>query len=166
MTDFTQASGPRPSDRFIPWYFVAFFVVVIAVNAMFLMFALDSHSGVVRDDAYRHGLAYNDIIAADEAQKRLGWTARVDLMDGHRVAFELLDANGQPMEGADVRLRARFTAQDGADITMFMRPLGHGRYAAEPTWSRIGQYDVFVDVTWDQQVYQHRDRLTVRTLSD
>ena len=52
---------------------LAFFGVIFAVNGAFLYFALGSHSGVVAVEPYRKGLAYNQAIAAAEAQERRGW---------------------------------------------------------------------------------------------
>jgi hypothetical protein len=40
-----QPSLPRSSDRWIPWYFVAFFVALAAAMAVMAWLAIHSHTG-------------------------------------------------------------------------------------------------------------------------
>ena len=66
-------SLPRPSDRWIPWYFVAFFILLISILVPMGIIAVRTNTGLVTESAYNKGLAYNASIRAEEAQKALGW---------------------------------------------------------------------------------------------
>ena len=69
--------GPASRDRWIPWAFVAFFGVVLAVNAVMIWVAFVTWPGLETTSAYQKGLAYNRTLAASQAQEALGW--RVDV---------------------------------------------------------------------------------------
>ena len=60
--------------------FLVFFGAIFAVNGIFLVSALRTHTGVVSEQPYRKGLNYNQRIAADEQQRALGWK--------HKLAFD------------------------------------------------------------------------------
>ena len=60
-------------DRIIPWYFVMFFLVVAAVNAVMVTLAVRTLPGTVTDHPYEKGLAYNQVVAASDKQEALGW---------------------------------------------------------------------------------------------
>ncbi len=49
-------------DRLIPWYFVMAFLVVFAVNGVFIYLATSTHPDVVTENAYEKGLAYDRIV--------------------------------------------------------------------------------------------------------
>lgn len=78
---------------------LAFFGVVLGVNALMLWQAIATHSGVVALEPYRKGLAYNARIAAGERQAALGWSVDVTLGKDGLVALALADASGKAVEG-------------------------------------------------------------------
>jgi nitrogen fixation protein FixH len=71
-----RANNPSPSttrhdtrrDRIIPWYFVMAFMVVFAVNGVFVYTAIHTNHGVVTENAYEKGLKFDHIVA--EVRKR------------------------------------------------------------------------------------------------
>ena len=69
----TAAALPRPSDRFIPLYIVAFFAVFMTVLLTMVYISLRSYPGIVTENSYEKGLAMNKYIAASAAQQALGW---------------------------------------------------------------------------------------------
>src|SRR5262249_34112510 len=71
--------------------FLAFFGTVFAVNGTLIYEAVSTHTGLVANEPYRKGLAYNARIGADERQARLGWTETLEVgRDGH-VTFALAE---------------------------------------------------------------------------
>lgn len=80
--------------------FLAFFGVVFAVNGVFLYEAISTYTGVVSKQPYRKGLAYNERIAADEQQKKLGWAVetRFERATG-RLLATIQDRRGSPVTG-------------------------------------------------------------------
>lgn len=66
-----SASTPRKSDKWIPWYFVLVFLVVVCVNGFFVYTAVTTHTGLVTKSPYEKGLSYNKKIAEARRQENL-----------------------------------------------------------------------------------------------
>lgn len=60
---------PPLRDRLIPWYFVMAFLVVFAVNGLFIYLATSTNRGVVTENAYEKGLAFDRIVEASRKRK-------------------------------------------------------------------------------------------------
>lgn len=154
--------GPRPSDKYIPWYFVAFFVVLAILDGIFVYLATTSHTGVVEENHYEKGLAYNERVAAIEAQEALGWVSEISFGDKGDLLFEIVDRDQLPLEGASVEAQFVRPTQDGSD---FLRALGEiqpGLYAVDAGEVSAGQWEIRVFVEWKQQQYQTSKRVVVR----
>lgn len=87
---------------------VAFFAVVISLDMLFVVWAVDSFPGEVSGRAYEDGIAYDKTLAARRAQARLGWTARVTQgASPGQVAAEFRGPDGETLDGLTVK--ATFT---------------------------------------------------------
>lgn len=150
----------RKSDRFIPWYFVAFFVVLAAMDGVFVYLATSSHTGVVTDQAYERGLAYNETIAAAEKSADLNWQADIKLVSTDLV-LRLADADGAPIDGADVNAMIMRPTQEGYDIELKLSQTASGTYTVPVIFPLDGQWDVRVFVEWKLQQFQQGKRLIV-----
>lgn len=127
---------------------LGFFTVVVGLDSLFVVWAVQTFPGEVSSRAYEDGLAYNQAIAARKAQASLGWTAKV--AQGARpgeVSVALSDAAGKPIEGLAVA--ARFTrpaTEEGALTTTLRASTTPGTYAgagsAEP-----GAWDLHLTAT-------------------
>jgi len=148
-------------DRLIPWYFVMFFVVVFAVNGVFIYLATSTQSGLVTEQAYEKGLAYNQTISKAATNQALGWHAEMSLTDTG-LALRLTDGQGSPIIGAKVQARFIRPASSGHDMSHTMAELESGRYIANITLPLKGQWDVTIAATWNQQHYQETQRLMAR----
>lgn len=88
-------------DRWIPLAFTGFFIALAALEGNFIVIAYRSFSGVVTDEPYATGLGYNEIIAAREAEQRLGWTVDSRFSSqgslGGTLHVSLRDAAGAPL---------------------------------------------------------------------
>lgn len=73
---------------------LCFFGVVFAVNGIFLYQAIGSYTGLVANEPYRKGLAYNERIAAASAQAARGWSHNVVLDQTGRVELRVVDPDG------------------------------------------------------------------------
>lgn len=88
---------PRRS-AWIPWVFVGGLLLVVAVNAVLVVTAIGSFTGLTTGKSYDKGRAYNHVLAEAARQDALGWSAAVTLSDGVlRVAVR--DRAGAPVEG-------------------------------------------------------------------
>ncbi len=146
------------SDRWIPWTFVAFFGIVVAVNAILIALALSSFSGLETEDAYRKGLAYNRVLEEADTQAALGWriayAVENDAGRGHRLIVDVRDRDGRAIEGAEVRAAFVRPTHEGADAERRLTPMGGGRYRADIDLMLAGQWDLFLRV--DRNGLKHR----------
>jgi nitrogen fixation protein FixH len=81
---------------------IAFFGVIMAVNAVFVYFALDSWPGLSSDQAYEDGLAYNATLEAAKTQKKLGWTSVVDVSGEGVLGVRIRDKMGIAIGGLNI----------------------------------------------------------------
>ena len=152
---------PPLRDRIIPWYFVMAFMVVFAVNGVFVYMATSTHSGVVSEHAYEQGLEYDSLRATAAQQTALGWQADLQLQLG-KIVLQLIDADGKPLEDAAAQVLARWPVKQGQDVTLILTPQGGGAYTASRPLPRKGQWDVTVNIEWKQHAHQFRKRLYYR----
>ena len=53
----------------IPWYFVIAFLIVFAVNGVFVYVAVGTNHGVVTENPYQKGLEFDRIVSEVRKQK-------------------------------------------------------------------------------------------------
>lgn len=120
---------------------ISFFVLVTAVDGVMIYDAVSTFGGDTRD-AYRTGLAYNQRIAEQTSQDRLGWT-EASTFDSATSQFRLTltDREGHGVDGLQVTASVGRPATDVFDREIVLRSVGNGTYAAtmanlsEGTWS-------------------------------
>jgi nitrogen fixation protein FixH len=163
-------SGPqRPRGWWYPYIFVGAFAVVLAVNAALYYFASSTFTGLFTDKAYEKGLAYNDALAAEEAQRRLGWTVEAEVTPGPAeagrrpadLAVRFADRDGRPVGGLTVSALLRRPTQAGHDLRVELRSLGPGRYGAPVVLPLPGQWDLQVVATGGPADYRLNRRITL-----
>ncbi len=152
---------PRKSDKWIPWYFVAFFVLLAIIDGIFVTIATKTHSGSVTEQAYQKGLQYNNTITAAQRQEKLGWQGAI-LFAGDRLQFSLKDHESQPLTGAEVTAYISRPTQSGYDFTINLEETVPGSYSAVADFPLKGQWDVRMAAQWQQQHYQQHRRIVVR----
>ncbi|MEM7024577.1 MAG: FixH family protein, partial [Pseudomonadota bacterium] len=129
--------------RWIPWLFVGFFLVVLAVNGSMMVVAFSTWPGLETQNAYQRGLAYNDTLATARQQAELGW--KVDFafrQDGPRRAtlmLDLEDRHGSLIQDASVRVQLVRPTHEGDDRSLDL-PHHTG-----------GHYEVAVELPFDGQ---------------
>ena len=150
----------------IPVLFIAAFLVVSAVNGALIFFAEDTFSGLETDNAYERGLGYNQALAGEAAQERLGWHAQAAIYgDGeerHTLRVELLDRDGRPIAGLRLRAYLVRPSNAGLDLSLTLQPAGDGAYAADFVLPAPGQWDLRLVARRDELAWQHSERLFVK----
>ena len=63
------------TGRGVLLWLIAFFGIIFATNAYFIMIAVKTFSGEDEQKPYLQGVEYNDTLARRAAQRRLGWRA-------------------------------------------------------------------------------------------
>lgn len=142
-------------DKWIPWYFVLFFVVVAAVNAVMVTLALRSYSGTVTDHPYEKGLAYNKVVAAANEQDALGWKAGILYKQG-KLHYVLQDKNGIVLKPDMVEASISRPTQRGLDFAL---PLAGE--ATQVDFPEKGVWEVRVDALYQGKHHQHMQRIVV-----
>jgi nitrogen fixation protein FixH len=92
--------------------------------------ALSTHTGLVANEPYRKGLAYNERIAADERQAHLGWSDAVELGRDGAVTLALSWPDGRPVSGLQVAGVLGRPATNRQDIPLTLAETAPGRYQA------------------------------------
>jgi len=153
----TQNSGPRPSDKWIPWYIVLFFVFITCVLSVFTWVAVTTHTGTVTDDAYQKGLAYNDTIHKADAQAAFGYVPAL-ARAGDDIRFTLADAAGQAVDlsQASIWLFRPVNARD--DLRADMR-IEAGAAVFSAAGLAAGLWEVRVRAETPKGPYQYSKRM-------
>jgi len=157
-----QALRSKPIDKWIPWFFVMFFAVIFAVNAVFVTVAIKTQPGTVVDHAYERGLHYNATLAGHAAQEALGWDAAIVLRADNILQVSLRDETGAPLDGAEIIAKVQRPVQDGYDFDVTLLPAGTGRYSAPFNAPLFGQWQVRIFATWQDKQYQNSQIVIVR----
>lgn len=153
----------RKSDKYIPYYFVLFFIVVAIVDGIFVTVALETHTGVVTEHAYEEGLSYNDVLEASDAQDALGWTNTLTFDEETNIlTFAILDEKGNTIENASVKATIERPIQDGFkfEITLHSDDQYHV-YRVPVSFPVHGEWDVRIYASKDGQHYQTSKRFVV-----
>ncbi len=154
-------TGPRPSDQWIPWYFVLFFAVFIILDSIFVYIAITSQTGVVTDKAYEKGLAYDSLLEESRLQKELGVQHEVSY-DAPLLKLSLKDRDGHPIEAAKVTAKMIRPVQAGYDFELILTPVDSGVYAAELHVPLSGLWTAKMEAQWDGQSYRTTYRFVTK----
>lgn len=129
-----MSSTAKLTGRHVFAIIVAFFLTVIAANAIFITLAVKSFPGEQEKKSYLQGLAFNDHIAERQAQAALGWSAEIAAAslrdDVAEIDLYFASATSAPITSLDVSGALLRPAADGADHALVFEQVGPGRYRA------------------------------------
>lgn len=143
------------------WVFAAFFLffaVIVLVNSVFITMALKTNSGVVTEDAYRKGLAYNEALELARNQPAIN---SVFDYEGNTVYWSLRDQDSQPIENANISAKFQRPVKDGDDFDARLHPTGNGVYSGKINFPVKGSWKVILSAKWDSKIYQTTQELIV-----
>jgi nitrogen fixation protein FixH len=153
----------RPSDKYIPWTFVGFFACLTLLFAWFAYIAHITYPGVVTDEPYDKGIAYNKIIAAAEAGQALGWKLSLDAAAafGGRTVFRLraADRDGRPVTGGAARLWLTRPVHGGIDLHLVMAERANGVYEVSAPLAEPGLWELRAEIRKDGRSIQVSRRM-------
>jgi len=151
----------RKSDRFIPWYFVLFFVVIAMVDATFVTIAVKTKTGTMTGNTYQRGLDYDQVLAKVAEQNALGWQGEIEFFGKSDLRFDLTDKSGKALSGAIVKARMLRPVQEGNDFEVELHPDGRGGFGAKVDFPFPGLWDVNVEAVWQSHHYYLMKTITV-----
>lgn len=153
-------------DRWIPWTFVAFFVVLAAVNAVLVVMAVKSWPGVESANAYEEGLAYNRTLEEARRQEALGWRYGFAFRQAGprlaRIEVSLHDRAGAPLAQAEVSARLVRPTSEGRDFDVDLVGDGSGRFAADVAVPLPGLWEVRIAAVHPSGTYRRIERVVLR----
>lgn len=137
------------------------FAVVFAVNAVFVTLAVQNNSGVITENPYEKGLAYNQTIQKAAHQEALGWQSDIGY-ENDTLSFTLRDKQTRAITGATAKAYINRPIESGHAFTLALEEKANGTYAANIEFPLPGQWEVTVNAVWHNQHYQNTKRLVVR----
>jgi len=144
--------------------------VVVVVNGILAWLAVGTWTGIETEDHYRKGLAYNENLAAERAQARLGWTVDLALMPKRaavgdartfEVAATFAAVNGRPLDGLDVEIQFVRPTHEGFDVAARLDARGSDVYAAPVILPLAGQWQARVLARRGDDTFQNVRRIVV-----
>ena len=163
MTDTPVAAPKVITGRHVLIAVVAFFVLVVGLDTLFTVWAVQTFPGEVSPRAYEDGLAYNRILAERRAEAALGWTTRVTQgSEPGRVSVRFADAGGKPIEGLVVKAAFTRPATQAGSRTATLAAAPGGEYLGGPALSD-GAWDLTLTASDARgREFQARRRLVWR----
>ena len=137
----------RRRGRWVPWCFVLFFAVIALLDGIFVTIAIRTHTGVVTEDAYEKGLAFNQVLDSAARQAHLGLRQKAAFEDGV-LSWTLTDGQGMPLPDARVHATFYRPTQAGYDFTLPLDGAGRGVYRAQPQFPLPGLWTARLEAQW------------------
>lgn len=134
-----SASAHDPNrGRWIPWAFAGGMLLVVAVNAVMVYFAVSTFTGVTVPRSYERGRGYDAVLAEAARQDALGWRAEVRF-EGGRLTVAATDREGRGVPGRVEGVLLR--PLEGGELPLAFTARGTGRWTAEVEAPRRGQWE-------------------------
>jgi nitrogen fixation protein FixH len=154
----------RRPGSWIPWLFVGFFLLVLAVNAVMIWIALTSWTGLATNRPYDRGLTYNRNLDAAARQAALGWrpvlAARIVAGEG-LVELTIGDAADRPVAGAAVVVRFERPTSEGMDFAVALEPVAPGTYRGRFVLPAAGVWDLHATARRGEDLFVHEQRVVL-----
>lgn len=138
------------SDSKIPYILIAFFAVIIAVNAGYIYLAKATWSGVTTENSYQKGLSYNDTLKQEEKQKELGWSVDTKIsqisQNKYSILVAVLDKESNRIKDAKVNIFFRSPAKADRDFVVTSQPFDNA-YRLNVDFPQSGQWDAVFEIS-------------------
>lgn len=145
MEEAVKKRTPDPRDKWIPRYFVIFFIVLACLDSIFVYLAVSTQTGLVTEKPYEKGLAFDSILNKAKNQPALD----------HRVSYENGALRwGLPVENATVTAAIIRPVQAGYDFEIELIYMGSGLYEAQPQVPLPGAWTAHLKAIWDNTEFQ------------
>lgn len=155
----------QPRDRWIPRYFVAFFVVLALIDGVMVTIAVRTQTGVVSKHPYEQGLAYNQVVKASEAQNKLGWKGTINFLPIAKktgtLIFMLKDSDGTILQADNVSVFVTRPTQDGMDFTVELKHVKSGSFESDIKFPLEGLWEARIYAKYGENSYQESKRIVL-----
>lgn len=172
MTITTQGISQANNSAFRnPWVigWIALVLIVLGVNATFIVLAVKTNPGLVDKDYYEKGRQFERNVQQQiAARNALGWSGQLDVpADLSRgqpttIRFSVVDDKGMPMTPVKVVLGSYRPSDASADFSVEMKPFAPGQYEAQLAYGLKGLWELTARVSHgDQQFDLLKRRINV-----
>ncbi len=157
MTDMTMRQ--KGSGKFILGCFLGFFALICAVDGLFVYTAIHTNTGVVTEQAYEKGLAYNDTLSRAQNQPDI----RNESSYSNGVfRWTLSDLENAPINSAKVNVLFFRPVKDGYDFELPLAYKGNGVYEAKVDFPLQGLWTAKLNAKWNSKQYQTQTNFIVK----
>ena len=174
MSDDAALISPLPAKRrereLTGWMVLslvlAFFAVIIGVNAFMAHEALSTFRGVDTDSSYRAGQLYEREVAMAKAQDGQHWRvdAKVTPAASGSAALDIdaRDEVGAPLAGLTATAVFARPTDRGLDRSIALREDASGHFHGSANVA-AGQWDLIIELSrQDQRLFRSKNRVVVR----
>lgn len=150
----------RMSDgKVILLCFIGFFSLIILVNVVFIYVATSSNTGVITENAYEKGLAYNKILSAAKNQPDLNTKAAYN---NGKLTWAVTGPDGQPLTDGNASALMVRPIKDGNDFSLSLKETGPGIYEADADFPAQGLWEAKLEIKWDNNRYHTSQSLLIK----
>jgi nitrogen fixation protein FixH len=144
------STSPKPlTGRKVLFMLLAFFGVVIGVNAIMAKLAIQTLPGTEVDSAYSASLAYENEIAAAHDQTVRNWKVDAHIQrgpdGGATLQVEARDSSGLAMTGLNFQGHFERPADRRADQAVALAEVASGVYRGSAPLIGPGQWDLVLE---------------------
>jgi nitrogen fixation protein FixH len=162
-------ANPKPREltgRMVFACLIGFFLVVMGVNAVMMTAAIKTFAGLADDSPYLAGLAFEQEIAAAQAQQALHWQVQGSIArteNGQaRLEISARDANGTPLAGLSATATLVHPTDRSLDHDLAMTEVAAGAFRGE-AMSGPGQWDLVIELArGGERQFRSRNRIVLR----
>jgi nitrogen fixation protein FixH len=150
----------KKRGRIVPYVIIAFFISFMTPVIGFAVLALKNAPSEVTTNAYEKGVAYNQIIEAEAAQKALGWEishkVNPDPIHGPILEISVTDKQGIGIDGLLGQARFIHPAKAGLDQQKQLKGGKNGNYSLALKDVKSGQWMVHITLAKGNDQTQKR----------
>jgi nitrogen fixation protein FixH len=164
MNDYV--AGGRPlTGRKVLLMLVGFFGCIFVANAALVHYAISTFRGEVADHPYEAGLAFNQEIAAAQAQEALHWTVSGVLSraesNREQIEIEAHDAKGKAVTGLQFVATLVAPADKANDRILELSEIAPGVYRGQVAVVN-GAWDLLIEAKrGGGRIYRSKNRISV-----
>lgn len=149
---------PKKNGRFILLCFLGFFLVFGSVDAFFVYTALSTNPGVVTEQPYEKGLAYNMVLEKAKNQPKL--IEEISYKDG---IFQWIGKNndGTSLNNPKIDVKFYRSVKDDYDFNTILLDKGDNVYANTVKFPLLGLWTAKVNAQWNNKTYQSSHQFMV-----
>lgn len=147
------------SGRAVFFIFFAFFGVIVAVNSVFMTYAISTHSGVVTEKPYEKGLVHDKTL--EKARNQPKWQSDITFEYGV-LRWVLKDDKSVTIDSGNAKAFFMRPIKSGNDFNIILDYKGNGIYEARPDFPHIGAWNVKLDMKWNNNHYRTGKTLIVK----